>query len=38
MANLPEQKPTGDFGITEDLLLGMGLYYVQINGSIGENP
>jgi len=38
MANTPEQERTGDFGITEDLLLGMGLYYVPTNGSIGENP
>jgi len=38
MENRPEQERTGYFGITDDLLLGVGVYYALTNGSIGENP
>jgi hypothetical protein len=34
MANPPEQERTGDFGITEDLLSGVGVYYAPTNGNI----
>jgi len=38
MANPPEQERSGDFGITEDLPSGVGVYYAPTNESIGENP